>query len=122
MRVLIVEDDALIAADLAATVADGGHQVVAVAERLPEALAAAAVGDIDLAFVDLGLKDGGSGIEVVRALRARHAIPAIVVSAERELPTKARAAGAVGYISKPARPAEILRFIRAMDSPKSAFC
>lgn len=122
MRVLIVEDDALTAMDIAASLEDGGHRVVAVAERFPEAMAAAAVGDVDLAIVDIGLKDGVTGTQVVRALRTRHAIPSILISAERELRLKALAAGAAAYIPKPARPAEILRFVRAIAAPATAFC
>lgn len=122
MRVLIVEDDPLTAVDIAASLEDGGHRIVAIAESYAEALAVAVAAPLDLAIVDIGLRDGGTGTEVVRALKACHGIRSILVSAERELCRQAELAGAVGYIPKPARPGEILGFIRSLVSPSEAFC
>lgn len=122
MRVLIVEDDPLTAADIAASLEDGGHRVVGVAETFSEAMAAAASAPPELAIVDIGLKDGGTGVQVVRALKARHLVRSIIISAERELRRKADSAGAVGFISKPARPSEILRAVRLSATPAEAFC
>ena len=122
MRVLIVEDDPLTAADIAASLEDGGHRVVGIAESFSEAMAVAESAPVELAIVDIGLKDGGTGVQVVRALKARHLIRSLVISAERELRSKADSAGAAGYIAKPAGPREILRFIRALGTPTEAFC
>jgi DNA-binding NarL/FixJ family response regulator len=122
MRVLIVEDDPLTAADIAASLEDGGHQVVGIAESFSEAMAVVVNAPPELAIVDIGLKDGGSGEQIVRALKARHLVRSIVISAEREIRRKADSAGAVGYIPKPARPKEILRVIRQLAVPAEAFC
>jgi DNA-binding NarL/FixJ family response regulator len=122
MRVLIVEDDPLTAADIAASLEDGGHNVVGIAESFSEAMAVAASAPLELAIVDIGLKDGGTGVQVVHALKARHCIRSLIVSAEREIRRKADAAGAVGYIAKPARPNEILRLVRSLAAPAEAFC
>lgn len=122
MRVLIVEDDPLTAADIAASLEDGGHRVIGIAESFSEAMAVAENAPLELAIVDMGLKDGGTGPQVVRALKARHRVRSIVLSAERDLPRKADSAGAVGYIPKPAGPKEILRFIRSLGTPSEAFC
>lgn len=121
MRVLIVEDDPLTAADIAASLEDGGHSVVGVAESFSEAMDVAASAPPEVAIVDIALKDGRTGPHVVRALRARD-VRSIVISAERGLGAKAAAAGAVGYVPKPARPKEILRLIRAMNTRAEAFC
>ena len=122
MRVLIVEDDPLTAADIAASLEDGGHNVVGIAENFSEAMAVADTVPLELAIVDIGLQDGGTGVQVVRALKARHFVRSLVISAEREIRCKARLAGAVGYIPKPARPNEILRVIRSLAVPAEAFC
>ncbi len=122
MRVLIVEDDALTAAVIAASLEDGGHRVVGIAESFSEAMAVADSAPLELAIVDIGLKDGGTGVQVVRALKARHLIRSILLSAERDLRGKADSAGAVGYIAKPAGPKEILRSIRSLGTPTEAFC
>jgi DNA-binding NarL/FixJ family response regulator len=122
VRVLIVDDDPLTAADIAASLEDGGHNVVGIAESFSEAMAVADSAPLELAIVDIGLKDGGTGVQLVRALKARHLVRSIVISAEREIRRKADSAGAVGYIPKPARPKEILRFIRSLAGPVEAFC
>jgi DNA-binding response OmpR family regulator len=122
MRVLIVEDDPLTAADIAASLEDGGHNVVGIAENFSEAIAVADSVPLELAIVDIGLKDGGTGVQVVRALKARHLVRSLVISAEREIRSEARSAGAVGYIPKPARPSEILRVVRSLAVPAEAFC
>jgi two-component system, response regulator PdtaR len=122
MRVLIVEDDPLTAADIAASLEDGGHNVVGIAENFSEAMAVADSVPLELAIVDIGLKDGGTGVQVVRALKARHFVRSLVISAEREIRSKACSAGAVGYIPKPARPSEILRVVRSLAVPVEAFC
>lgn len=125
MRVLIVEDDPLTAADIAASLEDGGHCVVGVAESFSEAMAAASASPElvpELAIVDIGLKDGGTGLQVVGALKARHRVRSIVFSAECELRREADLAGAIGYITKPAGPKEILRAVRLSAAPVEAFC
>ena len=122
MRVLIVEDDPLTAADITASLEDGGHRVVAIAESFSDAMAVADATPLDLAIVDIGLKDGGTGTQVVRTLKTRHLVRSIMISAERDLRAKARSAGAVGYIPKPARPSEILRFVGSLAAPSEAFC
>lgn len=122
MRVLIVEDDPLTAADIAASLEDGGHNVVGIAETFSEAMAVADSVALELAIVDIGLKDGGTGVQVVRALKARHLVRSLVISAEQEIRRKADSAGAVGYIPKPARPNEILRVIRSLGARAETFC
>jgi two-component system, response regulator PdtaR len=122
MRVLVVEDDPLTAADIAAALEDGGHNVVGVAESFSEAMAVAENAPLELAIVDIGLKDGRTGVQVVRALKARHLVRSIVISAEREIRRKADLAGAADYIPKPARPKEVLRAIRQLAVPAETFC
>lgn len=122
MRVLIVEDDPLTAADIAASLEDGGHRVIGIAESFSEAMAVAESAPVELAIVDIHLKDGGTGVQVVRALKARHLVRSLVISAELELRSKADSAGAAGYLPKPAGPKEILRFIRSLGTPTEAFC
>ncbi len=122
MRVLIVKDDPLPAADIAASLEDGGHRVIGIAESYSEAMAVAASAPLELALVDICLRDGETGIQVVRALKARYLVRSIVISAERDIRDRADSAGAVGYIPKPARPKEILRFIGCLAVPTEAFC
>ncbi len=54
-RVLLVEDEAMIAMLVEDMLEDLGHELVTVASRLDEALAAAKTGAIDVAILDLNL-------------------------------------------------------------------
>lgn len=70
MQVLLVEDEALVAMLLKDMLADIGHDVVATAGRLQDALAAASEAEIDFAVVDLNLR-GEPTFEVGERLKAR---------------------------------------------------
>jgi DNA-binding response OmpR family regulator len=97
--VLIVEDDSGVREALQRGLGRGGFETVA-AEVAAQALC---VGDYDIALVDLGLPDG-DGVEVCRALRARHPErPIIVVTGRQdELDVvDALDAGADDYVTKP---------------------
>lgn len=64
-RVLIIEDEPLIAMDLSNIVEGLGHDVIAVARTHTEAIAAVANLTPDLVLADVRLADGSSGIEAV---------------------------------------------------------
>ena len=69
-RVLICEDDALLAADIAAIVEVAGHVVTGTYSAGAAALAAIPASRADIAIVDLSLTDGDTGGEVARAAEA----------------------------------------------------
>ena len=75
MRILIVEDEALIAMALADGLEDAGHEVVGPAATIAEALALCdeAPPPPELAVLDINLRDGSSGVDVARALLERWA-------------------------------------------------
>lgn len=80
LRILIVEDDAQLASMLRYLVEDNPrYHVVAVAEDLDGAVAAAAEHDPDLALVDLHLARGSSGYSVAVRLNDA-AIPCLFVT------------------------------------------
>jgi len=78
-KVLVVEDEAVIAMDIVVTIMSVGHTVVAVADNLQRAVEAAKKYEPDLALVDVQLKDGDSGLEVARIMKA-NGIPSIFVT------------------------------------------
>ena len=65
-RVLIIEDETVIAMDLSDLVIDQGHDVCATAATASEAVAAANRERPDLVLADIQLADGSSGIDAVR--------------------------------------------------------
>lgn len=68
LDILIVEDEALIAMDLAAIVEDCGHRVIAEAPSLRAVRALLKDQPPDLAFVDLQLAENSSGLDVCKLI------------------------------------------------------
>lgn len=110
-RVLIVEDDQAILAQLVRGLMLAGYVTSAVSTGR-EALAAAPA---DVVVLDLGLPDM-DGVEVCSQLRARSEAAIIVVTARDEEPDRVLALdrGADDYIVKPFGRAELLARIRAV--------
>lgn len=79
--IMVVEDDAIIAFDLAETVRGMGHLVCGTAATMDEALGIAAEHTPTLALLDIRLAEGDNGIEVARELRRRRFLPVIFVTA-----------------------------------------
>jgi len=100
MRILIVEDDRLLAAGLAMMVESAGHQVVghAVTVRAAMDLARSHSPDLTLMDIDLGL--GGSGIAAARGMKKHHGLVSLFVT---EHPDRARQAAdaSLGVLVKP---------------------
>jgi DNA-binding response OmpR family regulator len=78
MRVLIVEDEALIALELERIVTEEGHTAVGPVATVEQALAHAP--RVEVALVDLGLADGMSGAALARRLTDRFGISVIFVT------------------------------------------
>lgn len=80
-RVLIIEDEALIAMDLSDIVASLGHTIVGTAATAERAVAAAASSAPNLILADIQLADGSSGIAAVRDILAKVSTPVIFITA-----------------------------------------
>ena len=70
LRVLLLEDEVLIAMDLQAMLEDGGHTVIGPVETVPDALSRLDADNPEAAVLDLHLGDASS-VEVAQALAAR---------------------------------------------------
>ncbi len=100
LRVLIVEDEALLALELEHALLDLGHSVVGTAASSREALRLMEGTSLDLALVDVHLLDGPTGVNVGRAIaQAGHAAVLFITANVKRLPDDF--AGAVGVIGKP---------------------
>ena len=69
LKVLIVEDDFMIADCLEAILIEAGYEVCGIAGTVPEAIVLGIRFRPDLAILDLRLRDGHFGTEVAAALR-----------------------------------------------------
>ena len=87
-RILIIEDEPIIAMDIEMIVRDLGHDVVAVATTHTEAVAEAQKHQPGLVLADIQLADNSSGIEAVQEILSDVKLPVIFITAfpERLLP------------------------------------
>ena len=106
-RVLIIEDEPIIAMDIEAIVAGLGHDVCGIAATRAEALALAAADPPGLILADIQLRDGSSGIAAVRDLVARVAAPSIFITGFPERLLTGRRPEPAFLISKPFAPASV---------------
>ena len=115
LRILVVEDDALIGGLLAETLVDLGHTVCGLETNAANAVAAAARCRPDLLIVDVGLGEA-SGIAVVQQILRAGVVPHVFVTGDvlRDL---SLGPGAI-LIRKPFRERDIVQAIeRARAAP-----
>jgi len=83
-RVLIIEDEPIIALDLENLVSELGHKVVATAATRDEAVSKALAERPGLVLADINLGEGGSGIDAVTEILESFDIPVIFITAYPE--------------------------------------
>lgn len=124
-RVLIIEDEPVVALDIEAIVADSGHEIAGIARTHQEAVDLFHSADISLVLADIQLADGSSGIDAVNDILRDASVPVIFITAyperlltgERPEPTYlitkpfmpetvAATIGQVLFFAEPAAPAE----------------
>lgn len=109
-RVLIVEDDLLIALDAELTLQDAGHDVIGTATTEDDAVETALREEPDILLLDLRLARGGCGRRV--AERVRDALGVSIIFASGNLTPQMRERLArldpVAMISKPYLEAQLL--------------
>jgi CheY-like chemotaxis protein len=97
-RIVIVEDEPLVAFDIEHLLGDCGYEVVATVDSLADAVRV--IGEeeaVDLILTDIGLSGDGDGTDVARAAAAK-GVPVLFVTAS--CPVEARSL-AVGCLAKP---------------------
>jgi two-component system, response regulator PdtaR len=112
-KVLIVEDNALLALSMREVLAQAGLQVVGVAATATEAVRLASETNPDIAILDIRLAGKRDGIEAAMLLRQRSALPVLFVTGEVDSATRLRAAAAepAAYLLKPVSTNQLLRAV-----------
>jgi PAS domain S-box-containing protein len=102
-RILVVEDEAVVAAAIAKCLQGLGHEVPAVVASGEEAVRRAVSLDPDLVLMDIRLKGPIDGIEASRRISQRLKTPIIFLTAysDDETLLRARVTEPYGYILKP---------------------
>ena len=80
-KVLIIEDEPIIAMDIEALVEDLGHEVIGIARTHTEALAEIARQRPGLVLADIQLADGSSGLDAVNDILKTINVPVIFITA-----------------------------------------
>jgi len=113
-RLLIVEDEPLVAFDTEHGLSDAGYEIVATVDRVEDALRVIEQEELDLVLADVALSEDGNGIEVAKAA-SRKGIAVLFVTAQ--CPIEAQQF-AVGCLAKPYRPRDLLIAIDAIDAQR----
>ncbi|NOT39994.1 MAG: response regulator [Alphaproteobacteria bacterium] len=83
-RVLIIEDEPIIALDLESIVKDLGHEVVGIAATRDDAVRKALMHKPGLVLADVRLADGSSGVDAVADILRSFDVPVIFITAYPE--------------------------------------
>ena len=102
-RIVLVEDEAIPALDMAQRLRRLGYQVVAVASSGPQAVEYALTRAPDVVLMDIHLHGAMDGVDAARHIQAAAPIPVIYVSATVDATTRERiqSTEAAGFIPKP---------------------
>lgn len=105
--IMIIEDEPLIALDLAHMVSGMGHRVTGIARTQAEAETLWSDSRPGLVLADVRLADGSSGIDAVNAILARTTIPVIFITAYPERLLTGERPEPAFLVSKPFNPEQV---------------
>jgi CheY-like chemotaxis protein len=102
-RILIVEDESIVVADLVSRLPHMGYEVTGSATNGEEALVLAERARPDLVLMDIRLEGSMDGIDAAREMRDRLGLPVVFLTAHAEGATllRAKKVEPFGYVLKP---------------------
>jgi CheY-like chemotaxis protein len=114
-KILVVEDERLIARDIAMQLADLGYEPLGPADTGEQAIEMAGELRPDLVLMDVHLRSAMDGIDAAQAIRTQFDIPSVFLSAFSGKADSARAqlAKPAGYLAKPFEDYELREIIEA---------
>lgn len=102
--VLVIEDEVIIAMDIAQLLRECGHRVVGMASTEAEAVALAARTRPGLILADINLGSGGDGMDAVSRILQTHSAPVVFVTAYPERLLTGQRAEPTFVVTKPFDP------------------
>jgi two-component system, response regulator PdtaR len=120
-RIMVVEDDFLIATDMESALTEAGFEVV-VAGSAEEALTIVASERPSLVVMDIRLSGALDGIDAALELFRRYELRSVFATAHSDAAAQARAAPAqpLGWLVKPYTAASLVAAVRAALQPDSS--
>ena len=120
-RILVVEDDFLVAADIELALIDAGFDVVGVAESADHAVALAAAEQPALILMDIRLAGGSDGIDAAIRIYREQGIRCLFASAHTDTIARKRAEPAqpLGWLQKPYTMGRVVDAVKQALSNKS---
>ena len=112
-RILIVEDEAIVAMEIETTLRKLGYRIAGKTRNGDEALDLLAGRGIDLALLDINIKGTYDGIDLASLIRQRYDFPFVFLTAysDRETLERVKQTMPYGYIVKPFNRGELLSAI-----------
>ncbi|WP_052402227.1 response regulator [Muricoccus aerilatus] len=109
LKVLVVEDELLIADYLGQVIEDAGHEVAGIAPTVAAALRILDGETVDLVSLDVKLPGGADGVDLAGMLRARGGPPFLFVTGSGDPAFRARceATGPLAILQKPVSPSAL---------------
>lgn len=112
-KILIVEDEMVIAANISLQLTELGFEVTGIVPRGEEALIHIQENEPDILLLDINLKGHLDGIETAQAMQKTHNIPVIYLTANVDDAhfNRAKATHPYGFIAKPFKKLDLQRAI-----------
>lgn len=110
-RILIIEDEAIIALHIKQIVESLGHEAIAIVRTRAEAVAKAREERPELVLADISLADGSSGIDAVKDILAEQEVPVIFITAFPERLLTGERPEPTYLITKPFEPKTVIATI-----------
>jgi len=113
IKILIVEDEIIIAANISLQLANLGYDVIGIIPRAQEALSCIKTEQPDIVLMDINLKGELDGIETVKLMQKSYDIPVIYLTANADDAhfNRAKATHPYAFISKPFKKLDLQRAI-----------
>ena len=102
-RILVVEDESIIAADIVMSLRNLGYEVIAAVASGEQAIKKVESDKPDLILMDIAIKGKMDGIETAGRIRSQFKVPVVYLTAYADEKTleRAKVTGPFGYIVKP---------------------
>lgn len=114
-RILIVEDELIVAMDLQCMLRDAGYDALEPARSGQGAVGRALGGGVDLILMDISLADVTDGLEAAKSIRRQSDVPIVFITgwSDPSIVSQARKISPWGCLLKPVAPDDLLQVVKS---------